>query len=150
MRLDILTILPKLLEGPFSDSILQRAQEKELCEIHVHDIRSFSTDKHRKVDDYSFGGSAGMVMTIQPILDCVKSLQKERNYDEVIYMTPDGEQLKQTKANHLSLKKEKTSLSMELLVNKTIKSVYCCKCVVLLLRFGTAKHKRKNLISVLK
>ena len=150
MRLDILTILPKLLEGPFSDSILQRAQEKELCEIHVHDIRSFSTDKHRKVDDYSFGGSAGMVMTIQPILDCVKSLQKERNYDEVIYMTPDGEQLKQTKANHLSLKKEKTSLSMELLVNKTIKSVYCCKCVVLLLRFGTAIHKRKNLISVLK
>ena len=105
MRLDILTILPKLLEGPFSDSILQRAQEKKLCEIHVHDIRSFSTDKHRKVDDYSFGGSAGMVMTIQPILDCVKSLQKERNYDEVIYMTPDGEQLKQNKANHLSLKK---------------------------------------------
>ncbi len=105
MRLDILTILPKLLEGPFSDSILQRAQEKELCEIHVHDIRSFSTDKHRKVDDYSFGGSAGMVMTIQPILDCVKSLQKERDYDEVIYMTPDGEQLKQTRANHLSLKK---------------------------------------------
>ena len=105
MRLDILTILPNLLEGPFSDSILQRAQEKELCEIHVHDIRSFSKDKHRKVDDYSFGGSAGMVMTIQPILDCVKSLQNERDYDEVIYMTPDGEQLKQTKANHLSLKK---------------------------------------------
>ncbi len=105
MRIDVLTILPRLLEGPFNDSILQRAKEKGLCEIHVHDIRSFSTDKHRKVDDYSFGGSAGMVMTIQPILDCINSLKAEREYDEIIYMTPDGEQLKQGRSNQLSLKK---------------------------------------------
>ncbi len=93
------------MEGPFSDSILQRAQDKELCEVHIHDIRSYSKDKHRKVDDYAFGGSAGMVMTIQPIADCLEALQKERTYDEVIYMTPDGEQLKQVRANQLSLKK---------------------------------------------
>ncbi len=105
MRIDILTILPKLLEGPFSDSILQRAQDQNLCEVHVHDIRSYSTNKHRKVDDYAFGGTAGMVMTIQPIADCISALKAERDYDEVIYMTPDGEQLKQGRCNALSLKK---------------------------------------------
>lgn len=105
MRIDILTILPKLLEGPFSDSILKRAQEKGLAEVVIHDIREYSTDKHKKVDDYAFGGGAGMVMTIQPIADCIEGLKKERDYDEVIYMTPDGEQLKQTTSNQLSLKK---------------------------------------------
>ncbi|MFK7756714.1 MAG: tRNA (guanosine(37)-N1)-methyltransferase TrmD [Flavobacteriales bacterium] len=105
MRIDILTILPKLLEGPFSDSILQRAQDNKLCEVHVHDIRSYSTNKHRKVDDYAFGGTAGMVMTIQPIADCIAALKEKRHYDEVIYMTPDGEQLKQGRCNELSLKK---------------------------------------------
>ncbi len=105
MRIDILTILPKLLEGPFSDSILARAQQKGLVEVHVHDIRSYSTNKHKKVDDYAFGGSAGMVMTIQPILDCVNSLKAEREYDEIIYMTPDGERLNQGISNALSLTK---------------------------------------------
>lgn len=104
MRIDILTILPKLLEGPFSDSILKRAQEKGLVEIFIHNIRDYSTDKHKKVDDYQYGGGAGMVMTIQPIADCIEKLKSERAYDEIIYMTPDGELLEQKICNDLSLK----------------------------------------------
>ncbi len=104
MRIDILTALPSLLESPFSDSILKRAQEKSLVEVVIHDIRDYSTDKHKKIDDYAFGGGAGMVMTIQPIDDCITKLKSERDYDEVIYMTPDGETLNQQIANNLSLK----------------------------------------------
>ncbi len=104
MRIDILTILPKLLEGPFADSIMKRAVEKSHAEIHIHDIREYTTDKHNKVDDYAFGGGAGMVMTIQPIADLIDKLQQERAYDEVIYLTPDGEQLNQSICNQLSLK----------------------------------------------
>lgn len=105
MRIDILTVVPDLLKGPFSHSILQRAQDKGLAEVHVHNIRDYSTDKHKNVDDYQYGGGAGMVMAIQPIADCIESLQKERNYDEIIYMTPDGEIYEQARANELSLKK---------------------------------------------
>ena len=105
MRIDILTILPKLLEGPFSDSILKRAQDKGLVEIHIHNIRDFSRDKHKKVDDYAFGGGAGMVMQTEPIFLCIESLTKERDYDEIIFMTPDGVPLKQKHCNELSLKK---------------------------------------------
>jgi tRNA (guanine37-N1)-methyltransferase len=105
MRIDILTILPRLLDGPFSDSILKRAQDKKLVEIHLHDIRKYSTDKHHKVDDYAFGGGAGMVMQIEPIYNCITTLLKERTYDEVIYMTPDGSRLNQHMCNELSLKK---------------------------------------------
>lgn len=105
MRIDILTILPGLLQGPFSDSILKRAQEKGLAEVHVHDIRQWSSDKHHKVDDYAFGGGAGMVMTIQPIADCIDALKKERDYDEVIYLTPDGTRLEQSICNGLSLRR---------------------------------------------
>jgi len=104
MRIDILTVLPKLLEGPFADSILKRAQDKGLVEVVVHDIRQYSTNKHQKVDDYAYGGNAGMVMTIQPIHDCIKKLQSEREYDEIIYLTPDGETWKQSMANYYSLK----------------------------------------------
>jgi len=104
MRVDVLTILPKLLEGPFSDSILKRAQEKGICEIHIHNIRQFSKDKHQSVDDYAFGGSAGMVMMLQPIVDCIESLTRERSYDEIIYVTPDGERLNQGMCNQLSLR----------------------------------------------
>lgn len=103
MRIDILTILPKLLEGPFSDSILKRAQEKGLAEVVIHDIRKYSNNKHKKVDDYAFGGGAGMVMTIQPIADCIDELKKEREYDEIIYMTPDGELLNQGISNKMSM-----------------------------------------------
>lgn len=104
MRIDILTILPRLLESPFSDSILKRAIEKKLVEAHVHDIRQWSTDKHGKVDDYAFGGGAGMVMQIEPIHRCIAHLQSERSYDEIIYMTPDGERLDQGIVNQLSMK----------------------------------------------
>lgn len=104
MRIDILTVLPQLLEGPFSNSILQRAIENRIAEVHIHDIRSYSKDKHNKVDDYQYGGGAGMVMTCQPIADCIEKLQSERTYDEVIYMTPDGVTFSQTHANELSLK----------------------------------------------
>lgn len=102
MRIDILTIHPELLKSPFDHSILQRAKDKGLVQIELHDIRSYSTDKHKKVDDYQFGGGAGMVMTIQPIADCIEKLKKERNYDSVIYLTPDGQTLKQGICNHLS------------------------------------------------
>lgn len=105
MRIDILTILPKLLEGPFSDSILKRAVEKKIVEINIHDIRKYSTDKHSKVDDYAFGGGAGMVMQIEPIFLCIEKLKSERTYDEIIFMTPDGIRLDQKVCNNLSLAK---------------------------------------------
>ena len=104
MRIDILTILPRLLESPFADSILKRAKDKGLAEVHIHDIRDYSTDKHKNVDDYAFGGGAGMVMSIQPIADCIDKLKSERDYDEVIYTTPDGKTLSQQMANELSTK----------------------------------------------
>lgn len=105
MRIDIITCLPKLLESPFADSILKRAQDKGLVEVMVHDLRPFSTNKHRTTDDYAFGGGAGMVMMIEPIDRCISSLKEQREYDEVIYMSPDGELLTQSLANQLSLKK---------------------------------------------
>lgn len=104
MRIDIITILPELLEGPFSHSILKRAQEKGLASVHLHNLRDFSTNKQKSVDDYAFGGGAGMVMTLQPIEDCINFLKAQRKYDEVIYMTPDGEELNQSISNSLSLK----------------------------------------------
>lgn len=102
MRIDIITVLPSLLRGPLSDSIVQRAQDKGLVEIHVHDLRPYSTDKHKRVDDYAYGGGAGMVMTIEPIDRCISSLKSERGYDEVIYMSPDGELLDQGICNQMS------------------------------------------------
>ena len=102
MRIDILTIHPELLKSPFEHSILQRAIDKKIVEIRLHDIRSYSTDKHKKVDDYQFGGGAGMVMCIQPIADCIDKLKLERKYDAVVYMTPDGERLDQSIANQYS------------------------------------------------
>ena len=105
MRIDILTILPQLLESPFSDSILKRAQNKGLVKVFLHDLRSYSTNKHKKVDDYAFGGGAGMVMTIQPIAYCIEKLKAERDYDEIIYMTPDGEVWNQQIANTMSMYK---------------------------------------------
>lgn len=104
MRLDILTIFPQMFEGPFSHSIIQRAKKKGLTEIHLHNIRDYSSSKHLNVDDYPFGGNSGMVMMIQPIADCIEKLQSERNYDEIIFLTPDGELLNQAIANQLSLK----------------------------------------------
>lgn len=105
MRIDIITALPSLLESPLNDSIVKRAQTKGHVEIIVHDLRDFSTDKHRNIDDYAFGGGAGMVMNIEPIAACIDKLQGERTYDEVIYMTPDGKTLNQPLANMLSLRK---------------------------------------------
>jgi len=103
MRLDIITCLPRLLESPFNDSILKRAQDKGLVTVKVHDLREYATNKHRTTDDYAFGGGAGMVMMIEPIDRCITSLKKERSYDEVIYMSPDGELLTQNLSNKLSL-----------------------------------------------
>lgn len=105
MRIDIITILPKLLEGPFADSILKRAQNKGLVEINIHDLRKYSQDKHQKIDDYAYGGGAGMVMMVEPIDLCISELKAERQYDEIIYMSPDGLLLDQPLANELSLKK---------------------------------------------
>ncbi len=104
MRIDIITALPKLLDSPFGDSILQRAIKRGLVEVVVHDLRKFGLGKHRQIDDYQFGGGAGMVMMIEPIAQCIESLQAERNYDEIIYMTPDGKRFDQKTANALSLK----------------------------------------------
>lgn len=102
MRIDILTILPNILSGPFDDSILKRAQDKGLAEVHVHDLREYSGDKHKKVDDYAFGGGAGMVMTIQPIDSAITYLKSKRHYNEIIYTTPDGKKYNQKMANRLS------------------------------------------------
>ena len=104
MRVDIITVLPELLDGPFSASILKRAQEKGLAEIHIHNLRDYSTQKQKSVDDYAFGGGAGMVMTMEPIDNCISALKANRDYDEIIYMTPDGEELDQGMSNNLSLK----------------------------------------------
>lgn len=103
MRIDILTIFPEMFDGPFSHSIIKRAVEKGLAEIHLHNIRNYSKSKHKNVDDYPFGGGAGMVMMIQPIADCIEELKNERNYDAVIFMTPDGISFHQGIANQLSL-----------------------------------------------
>ena len=105
MRIDIITVLPEILESPLNHSILKRAQEKKLAEIYVHNLREYSNDKHRKVDDYSFSRGAGMVMAIQPIESVIEKLRSEREYDEVIFTTPDGSKFDQKEANLLSLKK---------------------------------------------
>ena len=102
MRIDIITVIPDLLSGPFSESILKKAQEKGLLEIGIHNLRDFSENKHNKVDDYQYGGGAGMVLATQPIASCIDHLKSERDYDEVIYMTPDGEVLNQGMCNQLS------------------------------------------------
>ncbi|MDE6217987.1 MAG: tRNA (guanosine(37)-N1)-methyltransferase TrmD, partial [Muribaculaceae bacterium] len=102
-RIDIITVLPEMLDGPLNCSILKRAQDRGLATIKVHNLRDYSLNKHRKVDDYPFGGEAGMVMTIQPVDACISALRAERDYDEVIFTTPDGETLSQPMANSLSL-----------------------------------------------
>lgn len=104
MRIDIITVLPEMLEGFVNTSILGRAQRKGLAEIHLHNLRDYTTDKHRRVDDYPFGGFAGMVIQCQPIDACISALKAKRDYDEVIFTTPDGEQFTQATANELSLK----------------------------------------------
>ena len=102
MRIDILTVMPEILEGPLNYSMIKRAQEKDLVEITVHDIRDFTTDKHRKVDDEAYGPDAGMVLSVQPIADAIEWLKSKNTYDEIIYMTPDGELFNQQKANYFS------------------------------------------------
>ena len=105
MHIDIITVVPGLLEGPFSHSILKRAEDKGLATVRVHNLRDYATGKQSQVDDYAFGGGAGMVMMIEPIARCIEALQKERTYDEIIYMTPDGDTFDQPMANSLSLQK---------------------------------------------
>ena len=104
MRIDIITVLPDLIKSPFEASILKRAIEKGLVSVHFHNLRNYTTDAYKSVDDYQFGGGAGMVMTIEPIDKCISELKKQRQYDEIIYMTPDGDRFNQKTANALSLK----------------------------------------------
>lgn len=104
MIIDIVTVVPGILEGPFSHSILQRAQNKNIVQIRVHNLREYATGKHKNVDDYQYGGGSGMVMMIEPFVNCIEHLQKENTYDEVIFLSPDGETLTQNMANELSLK----------------------------------------------
>lgn len=111
MRIDIITVLPELLRSPFEHSILKRAQAKGLVEVNLVDLRAYGIGKHKQVDDYAFGGGAGMVMMIEPIANCINQLKSEREYDEVIYMTPDGETFNQQTANSLSLLKNIIILS---------------------------------------
>lgn len=103
MRIDVITCLPSLLESWFVNSILKRALEKKLVEVVIHDLRDFTSYKHKQVDDYAFGGGAGMVLMVEPIVRCIEHLQSERTYDEVIYLTPDGQVFNQKEANRLSL-----------------------------------------------
>ncbi|RLD30243.1 MAG: tRNA (guanosine(37)-N1)-methyltransferase TrmD [Bacteroidetes bacterium] len=104
MRIDIITVLPELLKSPFEASILKRAIEAKLVEIHFHNLRDYTTDNYKSIDDTQFGGGAGMVMMIEPIDKCISKLKVERDYDDIIYMTPDGETLNQSIANHISTK----------------------------------------------
>ncbi|MDE5647610.1 MAG: tRNA (guanosine(37)-N1)-methyltransferase TrmD [Muribaculaceae bacterium] len=103
MRIDFLTVLPEMFESPLACSIMKRAEQKGLVEYHVHNLRDYTTDKHRKVDDYPFGGEAGMVMKIEPVDRCLSALRAERDYDEIIYTSPDGELLSQHMANSMSM-----------------------------------------------
>ena len=103
MHIDIITVVPGLLEGPFSHSILQRAEDKGLAKVQIHNLRDYATGKQKQVDDYAFGGGAGMVLMIEPVLRCISALKAQRTYDEVIYMSPDGEVFDQKMANSLSL-----------------------------------------------
>ena len=105
MRIDIITVVPDILKSPFQASILERAIKKGLVEIKLHNLRDYTTNNYKQVDDYQFGGGAGMVMMIEPIDKCISKLKKEREYDEIIYMTPDGKTLNQKTANRLSLYK---------------------------------------------
>ena len=104
MRIDVVTGLPRILASPLSESIIKRAQEKKLVEIVVHDLRDYTSDKHRTIDDTPYGGGAGMILKPEPAFACIEALQQEREYDEVIYLTADGERLTQRIANELSLK----------------------------------------------
>ncbi len=106
LRIDIITVVPNLLEGPFSHSILKRAQEKNLLKVNVINLRDYSAHKQKQVDDYPFGGGAGMVLMIEPLVNAIEALQKNTSYDDVIYMTPDGEMFNQKIANQLSLQKK--------------------------------------------
>ena len=103
MRIDILSVVPELLRSPFEASILKRAQDAKCVEIHIHNIRDYSTNKYKQVDDYPYGGGAGMLLMIEPIAKCIETLQAERNYDAIVYMTPDGQQLNQKVVNRCSL-----------------------------------------------
>jgi tRNA (guanine37-N1)-methyltransferase len=103
MRIDILTLFPQMFDGVFSESIIKKALSRDLIEIYTHNIRDYSLDKHKRVDDYPFGGGAGMVMMIEPIARCIEQLKTERKYDAIIFMTPDGKPFTQSKANQLSL-----------------------------------------------
>jgi len=104
MHIDILTLFPQMFDSVFAHSILKRAQQKQLFSVEMHDIRDYSTDKHRKVDDYPYSGEAGMVMKIEPIAACIEHLQQQRTYDEIIFLTPDGEVFNQSMGNALSMK----------------------------------------------
>src|SRR5580704_15083032 len=104
MKIDILTVLPELLESPFAHSMLKRATEKKLLEIRLHDLRQWAVNEYGQVDDYQYGGGAGMVMMCEPLANAIEALSKEKKFDEIIYMTPDGEKLDQKMANQLSMK----------------------------------------------
>lgn len=103
LRIDLITCLPEILKGPLEQSIIKRAQDKGLTDLHIHDLRDYASNKYRQVDDYQYGGGSGMVLMIEPIEQCITALKAERSYDEVIYMSPDGELLNQGMANKLSL-----------------------------------------------
>ena len=103
MRIDIITVLSEILDGPLNNSIIKRATDKGIAEVHIHDLREYGLGRHKQVDDYAFGGEAGMVMMIEPIFNCINDLKKERNYDLVIYTSPDGKPWKQKEANRISM-----------------------------------------------
>ena len=103
MRIDIITVLPEILDGPLNNSIIKRATDKGIAEVHIHDLREYGLGRHRQVDDYAYGGEAGMVMMIEPIYNCINDLKKQRDYDLVIYTSPDGRPWKQKEANRISM-----------------------------------------------
>lgn len=104
MRIDILSVMPELLRSPLEHSMMQRAQDKGLLEVHLHNLRDYGLGKNKQLDDYQFGGGAGMLMRLEPVVNCIEELQAERTYDEIVYMTPDGQRLNQQTCNRFSLK----------------------------------------------
>ncbi|MBQ1733173.1 MAG: hypothetical protein II037_13285, partial [Bacteroidales bacterium] len=125
MRIDIITVLPEILDGPLNNSIIKRATDKGIAEVHIHDLREYGLGRHRQVDDYAFGGEAGMVMMIEPIYNCINDLKKQHDYDLVIYTSPDGKPWKQKEANRISMMNNIIILCGHYKVTKDGKPVTC-------------------------
>jgi tRNA (guanine37-N1)-methyltransferase len=150
MRIDIISVLPELMESPFKASILKRAMQKEIAEVHFHHLREWGFGKHRQIDDEPYGGGAGMVMMVEPIDNCISSLKAERNYDEVIYLTPDGETLNQKIANTLSIQENLIFLCGHYKgIDQRVRELHVTKEILLVIMFLQAESLQHVYLQIL-